>query len=374
MPQESLPTETVEAQVRRSQRMETIGRLTGGVVHDFNNILTVITGTIEVLAQAVADRPDLAAIAGLIDQAAARGASLTSHLLAFAHGQRSQPRAVDVNALLVDAARLLRPTLGERIEIDAIPAGDAWSAPVDPDALMTAILNLAIDAGDAMPQGGKLTFETVTAGPEVRNGGADGELPAAQHPMIAVNASSYGTAAGHADRAFIDLGIAEDCIRRCNGRIEVCREAGHGSSVRIYLPRAAGFTQLPTEDCCEGGDEAILIAEDDLLLRTYIVTQLQGLGYRTLTAGSAGEVLTIIDKGEKIDLLFTDVIMPGSIDGRQLAAEALDRRPSLKLLYSSGYAESAMVDDGRLEAGVLLLAKPYRRADLARMIRTALAG
>jgi CheY-like chemotaxis protein len=353
--------------------MEIVGQLTGGVVHDFNNILTVISGTIEMLAEAVADRADLAAIAALITEAAARGAGLTSNLLAFAHGQPSQPRDVDVNALLVDAARLLRPTLGEYIEIDARRAADVPLVWADPNLLMTAILNLAVMARDAMPKGGKLTFETASAARKQNFGGAESEVTGADHVMIKVSASGYGVSAADSDRAFVDLGVIGDFVKQSNGHVDVGSDSIGGTSVRMFLPRASGAARPLIEDHSVGGDEAILIVEDDVLVRKYVVTQVQSLGYRTLAAGNAIEALTIIDR-ENVDLLFTDVVMPGSIDGWQLAIEAVNRRPSLKVLYTSGYAKDVMVRDGRLDTGVLLLAKPYRRIDLAKMIRSALAA
>jgi CheY-like chemotaxis protein len=371
MHQGALPADAAEALVCQARRMEIVGQLTGGVVHDFNNILTVISGTIEILAEAVADRPDLAAIAGLITEAAARGASLTSNLLAFARGQPSQPRDVDVNALLADAARLLRPTLGEHIEIDALRATDVSRALVDPNLLMTAILNLAVIARDAMPQGGKLTFETRNAVSEDGCAGVEDKIGVANYIMVAVNASGY---AGHSDRAFADIGAVEDFIKQSNGHINLRSDIGRGTSVKMYLPRASGLAQPLSEDASEGGDEAILIVEDDDLVRRYVVTQVRSLGYRTFAAGNAAEALTIIDSREKIDLLFTDVVMPGSINGWQLAIEALRCRPALKVLYTSGYAKNDMSHEERLHADVLLLAKPYRKADLAKMIRTALAA
>jgi CheY-like chemotaxis protein len=372
MLQNSPPAETTEAQADLAQRMEIVGRLTGGIIHDFNNILTVIIGMIEVLAEAVADRPDLAAVAGLIDEAAARGADLTSHLLAFTRGQPSQPRDVDVNALLVDAARLLRPTLGEQIEIDTVLASDVASALADPKRLMTAILNLAIMTRDAMPEGGKLTFETRNAMPDQGGVGPNGEGAAGDEVMVVVNACGHRVSADRPDRALIDLDIAQDIVRPINGRVKMDSEAGYGTSVKIYLPQATGFVQPAAEASCAGGDEAILIVENDALVRNYVVTQIQSLGYRTLTAGNASEALAIIDRDEGIDLLFTDVIMPGLIDGRRLALEAQARRPTLRVLYTSACAENALVHEGRLDAAALLLAKPYGKLDLAKMIRTAL--
>jgi signal transduction histidine kinase len=223
-----------------AQRMEIVGRLAGGIAHDLNNVLTVITGTIGILAEAVADRPDLAAIAGLIDQAATRGADLTAYLIAFARGQSSQPGEVDVNSLLVDAARLLRPTLGELIEIKTVLAFDVAPAWVDPKRLMTAVLNLAIVAGDAMPAGGELTFETANALPDEGRAGANGELSADDQVMIMVRASGPGVSADSPSRLLLDLDVIEDLVRPADGRVEIDSEAGPGMSVKIYLPQARG--------------------------------------------------------------------------------------------------------------------------------------
>ena len=374
MLQKSLSAEAVEAQICQARRMEIVGQLTGGVVHDFNNILTVISGTIEILAEAVADRPDLAAIARLIDEAAARGANLTSHLLAFARGQSSPPREVDVNAVVVEAARLLRPTLGEQIEIDPVPASGVSLALVDPHQLMTAILHLAIMARDAMPEGGRLAIE---AGSTVAKGGGAGagsEAAAGNGVMVAVSAFRHGISPGHADRLFADLGIVDAFVKQSNGHISVCGETGAGTSVKIYLPRATGVTRPLIEGTIAGGDETILIVEDDALVRRCVMIQVQSLGYRTFAARNASEALAIIDQAEKIDLLFADVVLPGSIDGWQLAIEALNRRPALKVLYTSGYARSAIAPDRHLDADVLLLAKPYRKVELAKMIRAALTA
>jgi CheY-like chemotaxis protein len=362
------------AQIAQARKMAIVGELTGGVVHDFNNILTVISGTIEILAEAVADRRDLAAIAGLMSEAAARGANLTSHLLAFARGQSSPPRDVDVNAVLVEAAQLLRPTLGEQIEIDPVPATGVSLALVDPHQLMTAILHLAIMARDAMPEGGTLAIEAGSTVAEGGGAGAGSEAGAGDGVMVAVSAFRHGISPGHADRLFADLGIVDDFVKQSNGHIRVCGETGAGASVKIYLPRATGVTRPLIEGTIAGGDETILIVEDDALVRRYVMIQVQSLGYRTFTAGDANEALAIIDQAEKVDLLFTDVVLPGSIDGWQLAIEALNRRPALKVLYTSGYARSAIAPDRHLDADVLLLAKPYRKVELAKMIRAALTA
>jgi PAS domain S-box-containing protein len=379
-----------EAQFRQAQKMEAVGQLTGGVAHDFNNILTVITGTIGILADAVADRPQLVAIAKMIDEAAERGADLTRHLLAFARKQPLQPREVDVNALILEAARLLRPTLGEQIQINPLLAQDAWTALVDPSQLTTALLNLALNARDAMPGGGKLVLETNNVYLDEGYASMHSEVTVGNYVMIAVSDTGSGIPARDLERVFdpffttkdvgkgtgLGLSMVFGFVKQSNGHIKIYSEEGHGTSVKIYLPRATGLDQTAEERLAssriEGGHEVVLVVEDDALVRKYVITQVQSLGYTTLEASNAAEALDVIGKSATIDLLFTDVIMPGAMNGRQLVVEALKRRPSLKTLYTSGYTENAIVHHGRLDSGVLLLAKPYRQSDLARMIRMAL--
>jgi signal transduction histidine kinase/CheY-like chemotaxis protein len=384
--------EATEAQVRQAQKMEAIGQLTGGVAHDFNNILTVITGSIEILADAVKGQPLLVQITGMISAAAARGADLTQHLLAFARQQPLQPRSTDVNTLVVDAARLLRPTLGAQVEIDSMLAHDAAPALIDPSQLSTAILNLALNARDAMPSGGKLTLETRNVVLDEDYARMNNEVSPGSYVMIAVSDTGEGIPGGLLDKVFdpffttkdvgkgsgLGLSMVYGFVKQSNGHIKIYSEPGHGTTVKLYLPQATGVPEAlaaePGISWAEHGDETILIVEDDALVREYVVTHVSRFGYRTLAAGNAAEALTIIDGAERIDLLFTDVIMPGGMNGRQLATEAVKRRPELKVLYTSGYTENAIVHHGRLDAGVLLLPKPYLSSDLARRIRTALAS
>jgi PAS domain S-box-containing protein len=379
-----------EAQFRQAQKMEAVGQLTGGIAHDFNNILTVITGTVGILADAVADRPQLAAITKMIDEAAERGASLTKHLLAFARKQPLQPREVDVNALILETAKLLQPTLGEQIEIAPLLAADAWTALVDPGQLTTALLNLALNARDAMPAGGKLALETNNVYLDEGYANMHSEVTVGNYVMIAVSDTGSGIPAADLERVFdpffttkevgkgtgLGLSMVFGFVKQSNGHIKIYSEEGHGTTVKVYLPRATGLHQTTTElsasSRIEGGHEVVLIVEDDALVRRYVITQIESLGYTTLEARNAAEALDAIGNAATIDLLFTDVIMPGSMNGRQLVDEALKRRPSLKTLFTSGYAENAIVHHGRLDSGVLLLAKPYRKSDLARMIRMAL--
>jgi signal transduction histidine kinase len=379
-----------EAQFRQAQKMEAVGQLTGGVAHDFNNILTVITGTIGILTDALADRPQLVAVAKMIDEAAERGASLTKHLLAFARRQPLQPREVDVNALILETAKLLHPTLGEQIEIAPLLAEDAWTALVDPSQLTTAILNLALNARDAMPAGGKLALETNNIYLDEGYASMHSEVTVGNYVMIAVSDTGSGIPAADLEKVFdpffttkevgkgtgLGLSMVFGFVKQSNGHIKIYSEEGHGTTVKIYLPRATGLDQTTAElsasSRIEGGHEVVLVVEDDALVRRYVITQIESLGYATLEVGNAAEALDVIGNAATIDLLFTDMIMPGAMNGRQLVDEALKRRPSLKTLFTSGYTENAIVHHGRLDSGVLLLAKPYRKSDLARMIRMAL--
>jgi CheY-like chemotaxis protein len=371
--------------------METVGQLTGGIAHDFNNILTVITGTIEILEDGVADDPALAEIARMIDEAAVRGAELTQRLLAFARRQPLQPRTTDVNTLIVDAAKLLRPTLGEHIEIESVFEDDAWPALVDPSQLSTALINLALNARDAMLEGGKLVLETGNVHLDESYARAHAEVHPGPYVMVAVSDTGHGIPAAIRDKVFdpffttkgvgkgtgLGLSMVYGFVKQSNGHIKIYSEEGHGTTIKIYLPRAGeqadAVAAAPTL-AIEGGVETILVVEDDPLVRNYVAAQLASLGYTALTAANAAEALARIDDGEPFDLLFTDVIMPGSVNGRQLADEAVRRRPGIAVLFTSGYTENAIVHHGRLDPGVLLLAKPYRKSDLARMIRTALVA
>jgi PAS domain S-box-containing protein len=382
--------QAAEANLRQAQKMDAVGQLTGGVAHDFNNILTVITGTIGILSDAVANDPQMSAIARMIDDAAERGASLTKHLLAFARKQPLQPREVDVNTLVVETTTLLRPTLGEHIQINPQLAQDAWPALVDPNQLTTAILNLSLNARDAMPSGGKLVVETGNIHLDEGYAAMNRDVVVGNYVMVAVSDTGSGISPENLERVFdpffttkevgkgtgLGLSMVFGFVKQSNGHIKIYSEVGHGTTVKIYLPRATGLPDTDVESMAsmslEGGNETILVVEDDDLVRRYVITQIQSLGYKTLEAGRASEALEIIDGPEPIDLLFTDVIMPGSMNGRQLVDTAIVRRPGLKTLFTSGYTENAIVHHGRLDTGVLLLAKPYRKSELARMIRLAL--
>jgi signal transduction histidine kinase/FixJ family two-component response regulator len=380
-----------ERQLGQAQKMEAVGQLTGGVAHDFNNILTVITGTIEILADGVADRPELAAITKMIDEAAERGADLTRNLLAFSRRQPLQPRNTNVNDLVMEAARLLRPTLGANVEIESMLDDDASPALIDPSQLSTSLLNLALNARDAMPDGGKLTFETADVALDETYAAMNADVRPGPYVMIAVSDNGSGIPAAIIDKVFepffttktmgkgtgLGLSMVYGFVKQSEGHIKIYSEEGQGTAIKIYLPRATAQTPHVVDAApvsVVGGHETVLIVEDDALVRGYVTAQVKSLGYRALTATSAGEALALIDGDTPIDVLFTDVVMPGGMNGRQLADAARQRRPGLKVLFTSGYTENAIVHHGRLDPGVLLLAKPYRKAQLAQMIRAALGA
>jgi PAS domain S-box-containing protein len=382
-------TKETERQLRQAQKMEAVGELTGGVAHDFNNILTVITGTIEILQEAVTDRPDLAAVAKMIDEAASRGADLTQRLLAFARRQPLQPRATDINTLVVETAKLLRPTLGEQIEIESMLTDNLPPALVDPSQLTSALINLALNSRDAMPTGGKLTVETKTAYLDETYAKANTEVQPGHYVMLAVSDTGSGIPAAIQDKVFdpffttkevgrgtgLGLSMVYGFVKQSNGHIKIYSEEGHGTTIKLYLPYSDGHqlsSDIAPTVSVEGGSETVLAVEDDALVRAYVVAQLRSLGYQVLTAANGAEALIIIESDVRIDVLFTDVIMPGAMNGRQLAEESRKLRPDLKILFTSGYTENAIVHHGRLDPGVLLLAKPYRKADLARMMRQAI--
>jgi CheY-like chemotaxis protein len=372
--------------------MDALGQLTGGIAHDFNNVLTVITGTIEILADEVSGKPNMAAIATLISEAADRGAELTGRLLAFARKQPLQPRETDINRLIVESAKLMRPALGEHIEIEAMLADKLWTALVDPGQLSSALLNLSINARDAMPGGGKLTLETNNVSFDADYAAANGDAEVGDYIMIAVSDTGTGIKEAIRDRVFdpffstkgvgkgtgLGLSMVYGFVKQSGGHIKLYSEEGFGATFKLYLPKAdaapEAIAEEPLSAEMEGGSETILVVEDDPLVRAYVNTQLQSLGYKTLSAANGTDALAIADSGAAFDLLFTDVIMPGGMNGRQLAVEMAKRRARLRVLFTSGYTENAIVHHGRLDSGVLLLAKPYRKLDLARMLRIALTS
>jgi signal transduction histidine kinase/CheY-like chemotaxis protein/HAMP domain-containing protein len=378
-----------ERLLRDSQKMDAIGQLTGGVAHDFNNILTVITGTIDILSRGVADRPTLANIARMIDEAASRGADLTRQLLAFARKQPLQPQVTDVNALVIDTAKLLRPTLGQQIEIESMLEDEVWPAMVDGTQLSTALLNLALNARDAMPNGGKLTLETANVSLDEAYTQAHPETRPGPYVMVAVQDTGTGIPPALHHKVFepffttkevgkgtgLGLSMVYGFVKQSGGHIEIYSEEGKGTAIKLYFPRSDDevltHNNTPAPPL-RGGHETILVVEDDALVRNYVISQLESLGYAPIAAANATEAIALVERGQTFDLLFTDIVMPGGMNGRELADEMVRRRPGARVLYTSGFTENAIVHQGRLDPDVALLSKPYRKLDLAQMIRKAL--
>ncbi|MCP3373070.1 CHASE3 domain-containing protein [Bradyrhizobium cajani] len=379
-----------ERQLQQSQKLDAIGKLTGGVAHDFNNMLTVISGNTETLVSSLKQQPELQRVARLIDDAAERCAELIQHLLAFARKQPLQPRNVEINAAVADIAKLLRPTLGEQIQIETVLEQGPMTSHIDPSRLTNAVLNMAINARDAMPNGGKLLFEAhhvvldetyAQANPDVRPG---------PYVMLAVSDTGTGMPAEVQQKAFepffttkevgkgsgLGLSMVYGFVKQSGGHIKIYSEEGHGTTIKLYLPPGEGTADVAAAAApqAEGGAETIFVVEDDALVRNFVTAQLQSLGYRTIAAADSRAALQMIEAGEPFDLLFTDVVIPGGMSGRELADKVATLRPGLKVLYTSGYTDNAIVHHGKLDDGVMLLTKPYRRNQLAEMIRKALNG
>ncbi|MBX3605547.1 MAG: response regulator [Piscinibacter sp.] len=382
----------LNARLTQSQRLEAIGQLTGGVAHDFNNLLTVVLGNAELLAEQSADDPLKQQLAQMIGAAAQRGAELTKQLLAFARKQALAPSAVDVNQLVASMDPMLRRTLGEHIEIELVRGAGLWPAMVDAGQLENALLNLCLNARDAMRDGGRLTLETANAALDRSYADTHPDVTPGQYVLLAVSDTGSGIAPEHLARVFepffttkekgkgtgLGLAMVYGFMKQSAGHVSIYSEAGHGTTVKLYLPRAARgqahAADEPELPAVTGGAETVLVVEDDELVRRYACAELRSLGYHVLDAESGAAALRVVERREDIDLLFTDVVMPGGISGRALADAARRLRPGLRVLYTSGYSENAIVHHGRLDPGVMLLAKPYRRAELARAIRAALAG
>jgi PAS domain S-box-containing protein len=380
-----------EEQLRQAQKMEAVGELTGGVAHDFNNLLTVVLGNAELLVEELARWPRLQALAETTRDAAQRGAELTRRLLAFSRRQALQPVALDLNRLVLDVEKLLRRTLGEHIDIETVLHAGLWKVYADPGQLEAALVNLALNARDAMAGSGKLTIETANARLDDHYAAAHVEVTPGQYVAATVTDTGTGMTAEVRDRAFepffttkevgkgtgLGLSMVYGFVKQSGGHVKIYSEVGQGTAVKIYLPRApltasapppppAGFERLAA------GRESVLVAEDDPMVRAYVSEQLRGLGYAVHEAEDGAAALRVLGELGRVDLLLSDVVMPGGMDGRHLAERAQAIQPGLKVLYTSGYTENAIIHHGRLDPGVQLLSKPFRKAELARKVRAVL--
>ena len=380
----------IEEKLRQSQRLEAVGQLTGGVAHDFNNLLTVIVGNAEIITESLASDSKLRGLSEMIQEAADRGAELIRSLLAFSRKQALDPKHIDANQLLNNFQGLLSRSIGEAIQLELALEPDLWLAQVDPGQLENALLNLAINARDAMPSGGRLLIETLNVSLS-EDYGSQHDVTPGDYVIIGVSDTGVGIAPENLDKVFepfyttkskdkgtgLGLAMVYGFARQSYGHINVYSEVGQGTTIRLYLPRspeevATAENASVLHNQPQIGNESILVVEDDELVRNYVISQLEFMGYKVISASNGSEAMEIIQSDADFDLLFTDVVMPGGMSGRELSDKAQRIRPQLKVLFTSGYTENSIVHHGRLDPGVMLLSKPYSRDELTTKIRKSL--
>ncbi|MGK2927472.1 MAG: PAS domain-containing protein, partial [Lysobacterales bacterium] len=379
----------LEDKLRQAQKLEAIGQLTGGVAHDFNNLLTVILGNAEMLYAQLPEQSRLCAFADMIITAAESGAALTNRLLAFARRQVLEPQPIDLNKLTDHMFALLRRVLGGDIEMEVVAAEELWIAELDPGQLENALLNLAINARDAMPGGGRLTITTSNARLEEEQAAAQHDVTPGQYVAIAVSDTGTGMPPDVIEKVFdpffttkgsrgsgLGLSMVYGFVKQSGGHARIHSKVGEGTTVQLYFPRAphghaAPQPKLPAPELVFG-TEHILVVEDFGPVRENLLLQLSELGYRVSAAADGPTALHVLVSQRDIALLLTDIVIPGGMNGRELAEAATALEPGLKVLFTSGYSESAIVHDGRLEPGMHLLSKPYRRQELALKVRKVL--
>ncbi len=380
-----------EAALAQAQKMETIGKLTGGVAHDFNNLLQVVSGNLQLLAKDIAgndraERRVANAMAGV-----SRGSKLAAQLLAFGRRQALEPKVVNVTRFVQGMDDMLRRAIGEGVEVETVFGGGLWNCFIDPAQIENALLNLAINARDAMSGQGKLTIELSNAHLDDDYARTHDEVEPGQYVMLAVSDTGTGMPPDIVDKVFepffstksegkgsgLGLSMVYGFVKQSGGHVKIYSEPGHGTTIKLYLPRSMDSEDVEVivnTGAIEGGTETVLVVEDDDEVRATVVEMLGDLGYRVLKAVDAQSALSVIESGIPIDMLFTDVVMPGTLKSPELARKAKERLPELAVLFTSGYTENSIVHGGRLDAGVELLSKPYTREALARKFRTVLAN
>jgi PAS domain S-box-containing protein len=383
-----------ERQLQQAQKMEMVGQLSGGIAHDFNNLLTVIVGNAEHLSEQLKSRLDLRQLADDICQAGERGAELARRLLAFSRRQLLRPRAIDCHELIASTCKLLKRTLRENIEVTTAFNIDAIFAFADSSQLESAVLNLALNAQDAMAAGGRLTISTGIASLDDNDQGVHPDIESGEYAMIAVTDNGEGMAPDVAARAFepffttkevgkgsgLGLSMVYGFVKQSNGHVSIYSEPGLGTTVRIYLPNvtpnASRSSSQPAadEEALPRGNETILVVEDDPFVRSSVILKVESLGYKVVLAVDGREAVMKLRTNPEIDMLFTDIVMPGGMSGWEVAELAQQMRPGLPTVFTSGYALEALVDQGRAPMKSIVLTKPYRKAELAHRLREALAA
>ena len=380
---------SVEQQLRQAQKMEVVGQLTGGVAHDFNNLLTIIVGNGDLALEELDETSPTAEYLRTVLRAATRGAELTQRLLAFARKQTLRPRVLDVNTVLPGLGAMLKRVLGEHIVVSSLPADDLWPALVDPSQVEDALLNLAINARDAMPRGGQLVIETRNVTLDEDYVALNPEAVAGDYVMFSVADTGHGMTPEVLERVFepffttkeqgkgtgLGLSMIYGFVKQSGGHIKIYSEVGHGTTVRIYLPRAKpgeGEAVVPMPAAAlPSGRETVLVVEDNVEVRRVALRIMKELGYRTIEAESADAAHKMLEEGAEADVLFTDIVMPGKLNGYDLAKLALKRNPRLKVLFTSGYSE-VFLRQGADGVRAEMISKPYRKQELALRLRAAI--
>lgn len=384
-----------EAQLRQMQKMESIGQLTGGIAHDFNNMLAIVIGSLDLARRRLsgAEHPQVTQCLNNAREGAQRAAVLTARLLAFSRQQPLAPQLLDPNKLVGGMSELLRRTLGENIHVETVLAGGLWRTFADPAQLESAIINLAINARDAMPTGGKLTIETANSDLDERYARAHAEVEPGQYVLISVSDTGTGMAPEVVERAFdpfyttkgagkgTGLGLSQvfGYVKQSGGHVKIYSEIGRGTTVKVYLPRHLGAASTTLADEAEKAalplgtpDTIVLVVEDEEPVRHMTVDALRELGYTVVQASDGKEALRHLQLQPRVDVMFTDIVMP-DMTGRELVDQARKSRPDLKVLYTTGYTRNAVVHNGVLDRDVAFLPKPFTLEQLAAKIRDVLA-
>ena len=381
----------IEDALRQAQKMEAIGQLTGGVAHDFNNLLTVIMGNIETMQRRLPPDHEFHRLIAAALRGAFRGAELTQRLLVFARRQPLAPEVVSPNRLIAGMSDLLRRALGEAVSIETVLAGGLWNIFVDASQLENALINLAVNARDAMPEGGKLTIETANCYLDDAYCSMHTDLSPGQYVGLFATDAGAGMPEDVVEKAFepffttkgigqgTGLGLSQvyGFVKQSGGHVKIYSEVGQGTCVKLYLPRHHGVgaflepSSEPRNPPRARQGETVLVVEDDPDVRTYTVEMVSDLGYQVVSAPDGRAALQALDAHPELRLLFTDVGLPGGMNGRQLGDEAIRRRPGIKVLFTTGYARNAIVHHGRLDPGVEVIFKPFTYSDLADKLRKA---
>ena len=380
-----------EEALRQAQKLEALGQMTGGIAHDFNNLLTVIIGATHLLQRAVAKDAQALQRIDMVTVAAERGARLIQQLLAFARRQPLEPEIVNLGHLMTEVLPMVRRAVGEKVSVEYVTSGGLWNTTIDATQFQTAVLNLAINGRDAMPDGGKLTIEVANAALDDAYAASHPEVEPGQYVMFAITDTGKGMDAATSMRALdpffttkpvgegTGLGLPQvyGFVKQTGGHLKIYSEVDEGTTIKLYLPRELGDVfsqQRQAAALALTGTETVLLVDDDEIVRATVASMLESLGYEVLTASSGVEALSILENGIAIALLFTDVVMPGPISGRKLAERAVEINPAIKILFTSGYTENSIVHNSRLDTGVEFLSKPFDRERLAVKVRSVLDG